>query len=140
MVTITRARATGESELAVWCDFGDGIQRSVPKSLIATQSDVKRHGDSGRLIVPKWWADKAGVMKFARARNVWDLLQSTRLRFEEFHRVLATDDPVRGMLKVIADALRADLGFASETATGGAAATAGQMPKGGGGGGGGGNE
>jgi hypothetical protein len=71
-VTIPRARATGESELAIWCDFGDGKQHSVPKSQIATQSDVKRRGDSGRLIVRKWWAERADVMKFARARNVWD--------------------------------------------------------------------
>jgi len=76
-------------------------------------------------------------MKFARARNVWDLLRRTRYRFEEFNRVLAKDDPARGMLKVIADALRADLGFASEAGTGGAATTAGQTLKNGGGVGGG---
>lgn len=116
-VTIPRARATGETELAIWCDFGDGKEHPVPKSAIAAQSDVKRRGDSGRLIVGKWWAERAGVTKFARASNVWDLLPHTRYRFEEFNRVLAKDDPARGMLKVIADALRADLGFTSEAGT-----------------------
>jgi hypothetical protein len=79
----------------------------------------------------EWWADKAGVIKFARARNVWDLLRGTRYRFQEFNRVLAKDDPARGMLKVIADALRADLGFTPRSVSGGAAAGPGQMHKGG---------
>jgi hypothetical protein len=133
LVTIPRARATGESELAIWCDFGDGIQHPVPKSQIASQSDVKRRGDSGRLIVGKWWAEKASVMKFARAHNVWDLLPRTRYRFEELNRLLAKDDPVRGILKVIADTLRTDLGFASDARTGGTAMIAGQVLGGGGG-------
>jgi hypothetical protein len=71
---------------------------------------VKRRGDRGRLDVTKWWAESAGVMKFARRPSPWTRLPSTRRRLQELDATLAKNDPARGIIKTICNALREDLG------------------------------
>ena len=111
LVTIPNARTLDESAKGLRCDFGDGAEHWVPKSQIAPQSEVKRGGDRGFLVVPKWWAERACVMRFSRPASPWLALRHTRHRLQELNALLAKDDPARTIIRTICDALRQDLGL-----------------------------
>lgn len=132
LVTIPNARALGETAKGLRCDFGDEADHWIPKSQIAPGSEVKRRGDRGRLVVPKWWAGRAGVLDFARPSSPWTQLHRTRDRLRELDATLAKDHPARAIVKTICDALREDLSieYPAQTAT---AATASEADTRGGG-------
>jgi hypothetical protein len=109
-VAIPNARALRETAKALCCDFGDDADHWVPKSQTAAQSEVKRLGDRGLLVVSKWWAETAGVMKYASAQQGWNQLPHFRHRLEELHAALKPEDPSRGIIKTLCDALHEDLG------------------------------
>lgn len=118
-VTIPNAYALGETAKALRCDFGDDADHWIPKSQISPGSEVMRPGDRGRLVVPKWWAGRAGVLDFARRPSPWTQLRRTRHRLRELDATLAKDHPARAIIKTICDAIRADLGAIRETGRGG---------------------
>jgi len=112
LVTIPDAHAVSETEKALKCEFGDSGGHWVPKSQIAARSEVKSRGDRGLLIVPKWWAEKAGVLAFARAPSPLSKLRQFRHRLQELNDTLGAEDPARQIIKTLCDALREDLGIA----------------------------
>jgi hypothetical protein len=118
-VTIPNAHALGETAKALRCDLGDDADHWVAKSHIAPQSEVKKRGDRGRLVVSRWLAEKAHIIQYARPASPWANLPHTRHRLQELDATLATDDPARAVVKKICDAIRADLGATRETGRGG---------------------
>lgn len=56
------SRAVRETRDAV-CVFFAGRERWVPKSVIHDDSEVWKAGQSGKLVVLHWWADKNGLIK-----------------------------------------------------------------------------
>jgi len=56
------AECVAETEKAILCRFEDGDERWVPKSLIASDSQVTKRGDSGELTVPLWFCEKEGLL------------------------------------------------------------------------------
>jgi hypothetical protein len=94
---------------------------------------VKRRRDRGRLVVTKWWAEIAGVIEFARRPAPWTRLRRTRHRLE-LDATLAKNDPARGIIETIWDALREDLGEATNPEATPATTTGGADTRGGGGG------
>jgi hypothetical protein len=109
-VAIPHVRALSETAKALRCDFGDDDDHWVPKSQIADQSEVKRKGDRGSLLVPKWWAEKAKVMHFVTAPSPWAAFMHFRYRPQELHLFLNRDDPAPKHIKTLCDALREDIG------------------------------
>jgi hypothetical protein len=95
---------------------------------------VKRRRDRGRLVVTKWWAEIAGVIEFARRPAPWTRLRRTRHRLRELDATLAKNDPARGIIETIWDALREDLGEATNPEATPATTTGGADTRGGGGG------
>ena len=53
-----------ETEMALGCFNMDDSKDSicwVPKSMVHEESDVQAAGDTGTIIVSRWWAKKAGL-------------------------------------------------------------------------------
>jgi hypothetical protein len=111
VVSIPTARALAETDKAICCDFGDDKEHWVPQSQIGPHSEVKRKGDSGHLVVSKWWAEQAGAMGFVRAPSPWARFRNFRHRLQELDALLPKDDPSRAIIKTLCDAIRADLGI-----------------------------
>ncbi len=62
---VADVRVVGETERAIRC-AKKGFQASgpsfwVPKSVIHDDSEVSKNGDSGKLIVKQWYAEKEGL-------------------------------------------------------------------------------
>lgn len=63
-VEIEGASADRESDLALLCVLPHGnrrIERWIPKSQIHDDSEVWRAGQSGKLVITGWFADKEGL-------------------------------------------------------------------------------
>lgn len=56
------ARCKVETEKALLCVLETGEELWVPKSLVASDSQVTRRGDEGELAAPLWFFEKAGVL------------------------------------------------------------------------------
>jgi hypothetical protein len=54
-----------DTELSVGCLVG-GIRVRVPRVLIQSGSEVRRHGDHGKLVIPKWFAISVGLAQSRR--------------------------------------------------------------------------
>lgn len=61
-VEYAEVQALFDSELSVVCLVG-GIRVRVPRVLIQSGSDVRRHGDHGKLVIPKWFAISVGLVR-----------------------------------------------------------------------------
>jgi hypothetical protein len=53
-------QALFDTGLSVVC-LVDGIRVRVPRVLIQSGSEVRRHGDHGKLVIPKWFAISVGL-------------------------------------------------------------------------------
>ncbi len=60
--TIPDVRCIRSTSLAICCVGGSGKERWVPQSVIHEDSFVWRKGDSGKLVVKRWWAEKNGFV------------------------------------------------------------------------------
>ena len=49
---------TAETAKALLCIPEEGEQYWIPKSVVHDDSEAWKKGDSGKLIVKKWWAEK----------------------------------------------------------------------------------
>lgn len=56
------ARAKVETEKALLCVLETGHELWVPKSLIASDSQVTKRGDQGELSAPLWFFEKEGIL------------------------------------------------------------------------------
>lgn len=112
-VTIPNAYAVKETVKALICDLGDGLAHPIAKSQIAPKSEIQRLGDRGILIITRYLADEAGLMPFARAQSRWALVPHAWQVMKELNVKLPQDDPARAIIKIVADALRKDLGIES---------------------------
>jgi len=134
LVSIPNARALSETAKAIRCDFGDDADHWLPKSQIAAQSEVKRRGDAGALVIPRWLAEQAHLLQYIEPRSGWERLRNFRHRLQELHALLAPSDPARAIIKTLCDALREDLGIEKGAVTPATGAGAGRNGGGGRGG------
>lgn len=58
MIIIEDVEATGETDLALYCEVDDDEGFWVPKSLIDDDSEVYEKGHVGKLVIPLWFAEK----------------------------------------------------------------------------------
>jgi len=50
-----------ETDLALLCVIDDK-QRWIPKSVVHEDSEVSREGDSGTIVIMRWFAEKEGLV------------------------------------------------------------------------------
>ena len=50
-----------ETAKAVRCDFGDGEVHWVPKSQVHDDSPAYQDGDTGDVVIAKWFCDEQGI-------------------------------------------------------------------------------
>lgn len=50
-----------ETEKAVLCDFGSGIEYWIPQSHVDDESEIWHKGDEGVLVVSEWIAEQKGL-------------------------------------------------------------------------------
>ncbi len=101
LVTIPNAHALSETDKGLRCDFGDEVAHWVAKSHIAPESEVKRSGDRGRLVITKWLAQTARLMKFTVPTSPWRQFPRFRHRLQELNAALGPDDPARPIIKTL---------------------------------------
>ena len=51
-----------ETEKAILCDFGDGVEHWIPQSQIDDSSEVWKLRDEGLLIISEWLAGQKGLI------------------------------------------------------------------------------
>ncbi len=61
-VEIHHVTVIRETELALCCRGESGKDRWVPKSVVHDDSYVWKTGNSGTLLVKRWWAEKNGFV------------------------------------------------------------------------------
>jgi hypothetical protein len=113
-VAIPNTRIVRRTARSILCKFNDGTELFVPTSQVAPHLAIKQPGDSGHLVVSKWWAEKTGVMKFTQPENPWNRFPHFRDRLREFNAQLPKEDSARVIIKSLCDALRVDLGITQE--------------------------
>ena len=62
-VSIDDCECIRATERAILCSIGDtGKELWIPQSLVQDESEVYRHGDTGTLVIPAWFARKNGLV------------------------------------------------------------------------------
>ena len=60
-VEIEDVTVTAETELALLCLIDDK-QHWIPKSVVDEESEVSAEGDTGTIVLLRWFAEKAGLV------------------------------------------------------------------------------
>jgi hypothetical protein len=65
-VLIQNVRATRETDKGLLCFWGDdGVPHWIARRYIAAASEVRQAGDTGKLIVDRWFANTAKLVAHA---------------------------------------------------------------------------